>query len=124
MSLRVKFWLIMALTVVTAVLAYPREDVILHAIGLKHGSLHVEQGLDLKGGAYLAFQADLSKTAPADRNEAMNSLISVMQKRANPSGTSEISVTRQGSNQVVVELPGVANINDAIDRIGQTANLT
>lgn len=114
----------MVLTVVAGVLAYPREDIILHAIGLKKAHLHVAQGLDLQGGAYLVFQADFSKTAPSDRSTAMASLINVMEKRANPSGTSEISVTEQGSNQVVVELPGVSDINDAINRIGRTANLT
>ena len=123
MSLRVKFWLIMGLTVVTAALAYPREDIILHAIGLNKASLHVKQGLDLQGGAYLAFQADLSKTPAADRDNAMNSLISVMQRRANPSGASEVTVVRQGSNQVVVELPGITDVNDAINTIGKTANL-
>jgi preprotein translocase subunit SecD len=33
-------------------------------------------------------------------------------------------VQRQGSDRVIVELPGVRDINDAIDRIGRTANLT
>ena len=124
MSLRVKFWLIMLLAVVTAVLAYPREDIIFKAIGIKNASLHVRQGLDLQGGAYLVFQADLSKTAKTDQASAMTSLISVIEKRANPAGTSEISVQQQGTNQVVVQLPGVKDVNDAINQIGRTANLT
>lgn len=127
MSLRVKFWLIMLLAVVTAVLAYPREDQILKAIGLKNAKLSVKQGLDLQGGAHLVFQADkntLDKLSPADRNQAMTSLIEVIQKRANPAGTSEIAVQRQGNDKVIVELPGVKDVNDAIDRIGKTANLT
>src|SRR5882672_10208414 len=102
MSLRVKFWLIMLLAVVTAVLAYPREDAIFKAVGIKNAALHVKQGLDLQGGAYLVFQADLSKTPKADQASAMASLISVIQKRANPSGTSELSVQRQGNDEVVV----------------------
>lgn len=124
MSLRVKFWLIMLLAVVTAVLAYPREDIIFRAIGLKNTSLHVKQGLDLQGGAYLVFQADLSKTAASDRASAMTSLISVIQKRANPSGTAEVDIQQQGSSQVVVQLPGVKDANAAIQQIGRTANLT
>lgn len=124
MSLRTKFWLILVLAVVAAVLSYPREDKILHAIGLKKASLSVRQGLDLQGGAHLVFQADLSKVQAADRDKAVASLIEVIQKRANPSGTSEISVQRQGGDRVIVELPGVKDINDAIDRIGTTANLT
>lgn len=124
MSLRVKFWLILVLTVIVAVLAYPQVNSLLHKIGLKKANIAVKQGLDLQGGAYLAFQADLSKTKPADRDSAMVALIQVIQKRANPTGTSEVNVSRQGSNRVVVELPGVKDVNDAIDRIGRTANLS
>jgi preprotein translocase subunit SecD len=124
MSLRWKFWLIMVLAVVAAVLAYPREDKVLKALHLgKNPKLSVRQGLDLQGGAHLVFQADLSKTAPGDRTKAMSALIQVMEKRANPSGTSEINVQQQGSNRVIVELPGVKDVSDAIDRIGRTANL-
>ncbi len=124
MSLRWKFWLIILLTLVCVGLAYPREDQIFKALGLKNTKLQVKQGLDLQGGAYLSFQADLAKTASGDRDKAMNALIEVIQKRANPSGTAEVSVQRQGSDRVVVQLPGVKDVNDAIDRIGRTANLT
>ncbi|HSX41252.1 MAG TPA: protein translocase subunit SecD [Candidatus Saccharimonadales bacterium] len=126
MSLRVKFWLILLLAVVTAALAYPREDQILKSVGIKNTKLSVKQGLDLQGGAHLVFQAnaaELKKLSASDRNQAMTSLIAVIQKRANPTGTSEIAVQREGSDRVIVELPGVKDINDAIDRIGKTANL-
>ncbi len=123
MSLRLKFGLILALAVVTAILAYPKEDTILHAIGIKKSKLHVQQGLDLQGGAQLVFQADLSKTPPGQRSQAVDSLIVVMTKRANFGGTSETIVQRQGSDKVSISLPGVKDVNEAIDRIGKTANL-
>lgn len=123
MSLRVKLGLIFLLAVVTAVLAYPREDVILKALGLKDAKLAVRQGLDLQGGAQLVFQADFSKTASGQRAAALESLITVIQKRANFGGTSEITVQQQGNDRVTVSLPGVKDVNEAIDRIGKTANL-
>jgi preprotein translocase subunit SecD len=126
MSLRLKFALILLLAVVTAVVAYPREDDILKALHLEKKTDHlfsVRQGLDLQGGAQLVFQADLGKTKPADRATAMDSLIAVIQRRANYGGTSEITVQRQGSDKVTVSLPGVKDVNEAIDRIGKTANL-
>jgi len=83
----------------------------------------VKQGLDLQGGAQLVFQADLSKTPTAQRQAAVDSLITVMSKRANFGGTSEVIVQRQGSDKVSVSLPGVKDVNEAIDRIGKTANL-
>ncbi len=123
MSLRLKFALIMLLAVVTTALAIPREDAILSAIGIKKTTLKVQQGLDLQGGAQLVFQADLTKTPAAERDKALESLIAVIQKRANFGGTSEIAVQRQGTNRVMVSLPGVKDPGEAINRIGKTANL-
>ncbi len=123
MSLRLKLWLICAIAVVTALIAIPREDAVFSALGFKHAKLSVKQGLDLQGGAQLVFQADLSKTPSAQRQSAVDSLITVMTKRANFGGTSEVIVQRQGSDKVSVSLPGVKDVNEAIDRIGKTANL-
>jgi len=123
MSLRLKFILIIALAAVTAVLAYPREDLILKSVGLKKASLSVKQGLDLQGGAQLVFQADLSKTPSGQRDTTMNSLLTVVQRRVNGIGTSETQVQRIGADRVSVALPGVKNVNDAINTIGKTADL-
>lgn len=123
MSLRVKFGLIILLAVVTGVLAWPREDLALKTLGLKNTKLSVKQGLDLQGGAQLVFQADLSKTPSGQRQSAMESLESVISKRANFGGTSETLIQRQGTDKVSVSLPGVKDVNEAIDRIGKTADL-
>ncbi|MDF2461291.1 MAG: protein-export rane protein SecD, preprotein translocase subunit SecD [Candidatus Saccharibacteria bacterium] len=123
MSLRLKFALIFLLAVVTAVIAYPKEDALFKSLGLKNTNTGVKQGLDLQGGAQLVFQADLKGTKSEDRDSAMNSLITVINKRANFGGTSEIVVQRQGSDRVSVSLPGVKDVNEAIERIGKTANL-
>lgn len=123
MSLRLKFALILALTAVTVVLSLPREDVVLKSLGLKDAKVGVKQGLDLQGGAQLVFQADLSKTASNQKDAALESLVVVISKRANFGGTSEVVVQRQGSDKVSVSLPGVKDVNEAIERIGKTADL-
>ena len=123
MNLRLKLVLITLLAVLTTLAALPREDVVLRTLGIKNTSLKVQQGLDLKGGAQLVFQADLKKTAAGDRDKALQSLIAVIQKRANFGGTSEVTVQRQGTDRVIVSLPGVKDSGEAIDRIGKTANL-
>ncbi len=124
MSLRTKFVLILLLAVVTALLAYPREDRILSSIGLKNTKLQVRQGLDLQGGAHLVYQADTSKIGAADRPKALSGVVDVIQRRVNPGGTSEIVVQTAGSDRVIVELPGVKDLTDAINTIGKTAELT
>lgn len=112
----------------TVLLALPREDTILRALGVPkdHAKLSVKQGLDLQGGAQLVFQADqktLNKLNTSQKQAALESLVNVITKRANFGGTSEVVVQRQGSDKVSVSLPGVKDVNEAIERIGKTANL-
>ncbi|MBA3678847.1 protein translocase subunit SecD [Candidatus Saccharibacteria bacterium] len=123
MKLKTRFYLILAFVVVVILLAIPREDKILSAIGIKDTRLKVRQGLDLQGGASLLYQADLSKTAPADKAKAINGVVDVINKRVNPTGTSEVLVQTSGSDRVLVQLPGVKDIDEAINLIGKTAQL-
>lgn len=123
MSDRVKFFLIFLLTAIAVVLAYPREDQLFQKIGLKDKALKIQQGLDLQGGAYLVYEADLSKAPRGDQQQALQSLVQVIERRVNPGGTSEVVVQTSGTNRVIVQLPGVEDINQAIELIGKTAQL-
>ena len=78
-------------------------------------------GLDLQGGTQLIYQADLS--ASSDHSKDINNLISVFRQRVDGLGVSEPSIQVQGSNQVIIELPGVKDINQAISTIGSTYEL-
>ena len=77
-------------------------------------------GLDLKGGAHLIFDADLSKTE--DKKGAMDSLRDAIERRVNLFGVSEPLVQIETKNDIyrlVVELAGV-DAKEAIRIIGQT----
>jgi preprotein translocase subunit SecD len=124
MKLKTKLYLILALVVVLVLIALPREDKIFSALGLKNSALKVRLGLDLQGGASLTYQADLSKIPQQDRAKALDGVINVINKRVNPSGTSEVVVQTSGSDRVSVQLPGVKDIDQAIGTIGKTAQLT
>ncbi len=78
-------------------------------------------GLDLQGGVNLVYQADLSTVS--DKAEAMQGLRDVIEKRVNLFGVSEPVVEIQGQDRLVVELPGVKDVKQAIDMIGQTPYL-
>lgn len=78
-------------------------------------------GLDLQGGVNLVYQADLSQTN--DKTGAMQGLRDVIERRVNMFGVSEPVVQIQGSDKLVVELPGVKDVKQAIDMIGQTPYL-
>lgn len=123
MNIRTKFYLIIALTLFVAVIALPREDRVFSALGIKNGALKVRQGLDLQGGASLTYQADLSKLKAEEKQKAIAGVIDVVNKRVNPSGTSEVVIQTSGSDRVSVQLPGVTDVNQAIALIGKTAQL-
>ncbi|MDD4111307.1 MAG: protein translocase subunit SecD, partial [Clostridia bacterium] len=78
-------------------------------------------GLDLQGGVRLIYQADLSETS--NKSEAMSSLRDVIERRINLFGVSEPVVQIQGDDRLVIELPGVTNVEQAIQMIGETPYL-
>ena len=81
-------------------------------------------GLDLKGGSQLLYQADLSMKAPnVTDSEAMASVIDKIQRRVDQYGVAEPVIQKLGADRILVQLPGVKNINEAINLIGETALL-
>ena len=88
--------------------------------------IKVHQGLDLKGGAYLLYELDLSKIDQANKNDAIASTVNVIRRRIDGLGVSEPSIqstTISGKEAIIVELPGITNIDQAISLIGKTAQL-
>lgn len=85
-------------------------------------------GLDLAGGTELVYKADTSKIAPGDINDSMNTLRDVIERRVNIFGVSEPLVQVEqasalagtGEHRLIVELPGVTDIDQAIALIGKT----
>lgn len=83
----------------------------------------VQLGLDLRGGSHLVYQADVSQVPDADRADALNGVRDVIERRVNFFGVSEpvVQTDKVGSNwRVIVELPGVKDVNQAIKLIGET----
>jgi len=83
-------------------------------------------GLDLKGGSHLVFDADMKKIRAEDRSDALLSARDIIEKRINFFGVSEptVQTLRSGdSYRIVVDLPGIENVNEAVNLIGQTAQL-
>src|SRR5581483_179505 len=103
------------------VVPWPQNQGI-HVLGLDVQGFRL--GLDLHGGSFLLLQADLSKLpAGTDVNTAMDGAQRVIENRVNGLGVSEATVQRSGSDRLIVELPGIKNIEEAKNLIGQTAQL-
>jgi preprotein translocase subunit SecD len=85
-------------------------------------SLDVRLGLDLSGGLRVEYQAQPveGKTpTPAD----MGILKDIIERRVNQTGVSEPVVVTQGTDRVVVELPGVTDPDSVRKLVGQTGVL-
>ena len=82
-------------------------------------------GLDLAGGTHLLYKADTSRVQ-SGVDDAMDSLREVVERRVNLFGVSEPLVqTEKGGvggeeHRLIVELPGITNLSDAVKAIGQT----
>lgn len=83
-------------------------------------------GLDLQGGTHLVYLADLSKIAKEEGGEAMQGLRDVIERRVNLFGVVEPKVQIQQTREdqrLIVELPGVKEVGEAIQMIGKTPYL-
>ncbi len=88
-------------------------------------------GLDLQGGSHLIYEADLKMFEQDEKNEAMQGLRDVIERRVQARGSHGLGVTEPivttqevaGIPRLVVELPGVKDVNRAIELIGKTPYL-
>jgi preprotein translocase subunit SecD len=83
-------------------------------------------GLDLAGGSYLVYQADVSDIEPDTRDEIMEGVKGVIERRINALGITEpvIQLQKQeGEYNIAIQLPGIADIEKAKEMVGLFAVL-
>lgn len=116
------FVLIVLLAASAAWIVWPKGS----RISLKSLKIPFEQtyrlhlGLDLQGGSRLVYKANFKDIQEQDRATALAAVRDTIERRVNSFGVSEPLVQAQGQDQIVVELPGIKDINEAIKQIGQT----
>lgn len=139
-------WFILSLTLIAAYISFPRQLRVNFSLGkfkidktlsgenldLRIGPfdykrpIDVKRGLDLQGGTHLVFQAQVSELTEDDKKTSLESVKQNIERRVNLYGVSEASVqsSQVGNDyRLLVDLPGVKDVNEAIDLIGQTAVL-
>lgn len=96
----------------------------------QEGNFAFKLGLDLSGGSHLVYKADVSKVDPADVPDALAALQVVIERRVNAFGVGEPLVQTQqggalggGEHRLIVELPGVTDVDQAVKMIGETPQL-
>lgn len=79
-------------------------------------------GLDIRGGVSVVYEAKTDETG-AELTKTMEQTKQIIGRRINELGLTEPVITLQGEKRLRIELPGVANAQDAINVIGKTAVL-
>ena len=82
----------------------------------------IRQGLDLQGGTHVVLEAVDTEQAQVN-DDAMNRVVTIMEKRVNALGLTEPIIQREGERRVIIELPGIKDPDAAIQTIGKTAML-
>lgn len=85
-------------------------------------STAISQGLDLQGGMYAEYSARLqdgSEATQADMDGAIANLEEILFGK----GYTEATVTKQGNDQIRVEVPNIEDTNELMKLIGKSATL-
>jgi len=84
-------------------------------------------GLDLSGGSHLIYKADVSAIPNGEVSVSMDALRDVIERRVNLFGVSEPIVQVQNRSfvsgedeKLIVDLPGITDVEKATEMIGQT----
>ncbi len=80
-------------------------------------------GLDLQGGSQLTIQVKPTKDIPKITDANLEDVKKVIENRINGLGVSEPLVQTMGNNQILVQLPGVSDPQEAEKVLGGTAQL-
>lgn len=79
-------------------------------------------GLDLEGGTQIVLEAQDTERVQVDGDVASRTL-EVLRRRVDALGVAEPTLQRSGEQRIIVELPGVADPDEAVEVIGRTAQL-
>ena len=130
---RTTFALIILLTVLALYIDLPNLKILDRQIShpkietkvLKR-DLEPKLGLDLSGGVQLVLSADMGNIDSSDRDNALDSAQNVIENRINSLGVSEpiVQTAKTGGHyRLIVEIPGISEIDQAIATVKKTAHL-
>ena len=110
---------IILLAAVSGWIALPGSDFDIRGIRASHP---VRQGLDLQGGLQVVLQARPVAGQTLDSG-TLEGTRQTLERRVNGLGVSEPLIQTRGSDQIIVELPGVDDPQEAVGILQQTALL-
>ncbi|MBI2104954.1 MAG: protein translocase subunit SecD [Candidatus Omnitrophica bacterium] len=87
-------------------------------------STRINLGLDLQGGMHLVLKVDTAQVPPESRTQDITGVaLEIVRNRIDQFGVREPLIQRQGTDHILVQLPGITDRERALKLIGQTALL-
>ena len=83
----------------------------------------IRLGLDLQGGVHIKLEVDKSNLPPEEAIDVVERAMQVISNRVNEFGVTEPIIQQEGEDRIIVELPGLKDIDRAMTLINQTAQL-
>ena len=83
----------------------------------------INLGLDLQGGMHLVMRVELDKIEQENQKDAVNRAVRVIRNRIDALGVAEPQIQPEGTDRIIIQLPGVTNRERALDIIKKTAHL-
>lgn len=122
-KLRLRFAGVVLLGLFSALLAYPKLTTHIPPIERFLERFKMNYGLDLQGGIHLEYLADTRDLDKTKQGPALEAAVAVIERRVNAFGVGEplVQLSRSGSDsRIIVELPGVKDIEQAKKLIKET----
>jgi protein-export membrane protein SecD/preprotein translocase SecF subunit len=95
--------------------------------GYLFATLPIRRGLDVQGGLRMTLRAEIEKLSPEERKlwtpERMRTVIDILSRRIDSLGVIEPTIYQKGDTEIVIELPGFTDEQEARDLLQTTARL-
>ena len=82
----------------------------------------INQGLDIQGGLSVVLTAKTTDGSAID-DDTMEASRAIIENRVNALGASEATVSVQGTDQILVQIPGMSDTETALNTIGKVGKL-
>jgi len=95
--------------------------------GYLFATLPARRGLDVQGGLRMTLRAEIEKLSPEERKlwtpERMRMVVDILTRRIDSLGVIEPTIYQKGDTEIVIELPGFTDEQEARDLLQTTARL-
>ncbi|HBI17117.1 MAG: Protein translocase subunit SecD [Candidatus Moranbacteria bacterium GW2011_GWF2_34_56] len=124
-KIRLKFALVILLTITSITIAYPKTVKFIPPVFEFVNKAKINLGLDLQGGYRLEYEVDTSKVEEDKKEDAVQAAQDVLERKVNATGTSEALIQTVAGTppRIIIEYPGAKSAEDLKSLIKETPYL-